>query len=252
MIMDLKVAREKKSYDEGNVWENSMRLRRIFRHVFESKNTINCEEWFNSKATFLCKNSVVLDYGCLQGGQAPFYINHGANKLIGIDISEKGIADAKIKFGNIAEFHVCDAHEIRFMEDSCIDLVIGRGILHHLDFEKAIKEVLRVLKPGGSALFAEPLYDNPLSVIFRLLTPSARTKDERPLSKKQIEWANKMFSSNEIRFCNLISTPIAMITSQLPIKPSNPLLNFADIIDRNLEKTWLKYWMRAAYFHWIK
>ena len=250
--MDNKIIREQKAYDEGNVWVNSMKLRNRFHHVFECKNTLKSEMWFRKKTANLCQNKIVLDYGCLRGGEVPFYINQGASKVIGIDISKNGITEAKLKYGDIADFHVCDAHNLNFINDSSIDLVIGRGILHHLNYDKAVLEVLRVLRNGGSALFSEPLYDNPLSKIFRLFTPNARTKDERPLSKKQIEWANSLFKYNDHKFCNLISTPVGMLTSQFPLSPSNICLNAADFFDSYIEKTSIKYCMRSIYIHWIK
>ncbi len=49
-----------------------------------------------------------------------------------------------------------NAEELVF-EDAQFDFVVGAAILHHLiDPEKAIREVYRVLKPGGFALFFEP------------------------------------------------------------------------------------------------
>jgi len=49
-----------------------------------------------------------------------------------------------------------NAEELIF-EDAQFDFVVGAAILHHLiDPENAIREVYRVLKPGGFALFFEP------------------------------------------------------------------------------------------------
>ena len=80
-------------------------------------------------------------------------------------------------------FRVMDAHKLEF-EENKFDLVIGNGILHHLDKLEAINSIYRVLKPGGRLVFKEPLADNPFLKIFRYFTPKARTVDEEPFSKK--------------------------------------------------------------------
>ncbi|MBJ8343460.1 class I SAM-dependent methyltransferase [Antrihabitans sp. YC2-6] len=49
---------------------------------------------------------------------------------------------------------VADAETIPY-EDNTFDLVVGHAVLHHIpDVEKALREVLRVLKPGGRFVFA--------------------------------------------------------------------------------------------------
>lgn len=49
---------------------------------------------------------------------------------------------------------VADAETIPY-EDNTFDLVVGHAVLHHIpDVEKSLREVLRVLKPGGRYVFA--------------------------------------------------------------------------------------------------
>ena len=53
---------------------------------------------------------------------------------------------------------VADAEGIPY-DDNTFDLVVGHAVLHHIpDVEKSLREVLRVLKPGGRFVFAgEPI-----------------------------------------------------------------------------------------------
>ncbi|GAB20816.1 putative methyltransferase [Gordonia effusa NBRC 100432] len=49
---------------------------------------------------------------------------------------------------------VADAEKIPY-DDNTFDLVVGHAVLHHIpDVEKSLREVLRVLKPGGRFVFA--------------------------------------------------------------------------------------------------
>jgi ubiquinone/menaquinone biosynthesis C-methylase UbiE len=49
---------------------------------------------------------------------------------------------------------VADAETIPY-QDASFDLVVGHAVLHHIpDVERALREVLRVLKPGGRFVFA--------------------------------------------------------------------------------------------------
>ncbi|RTL08364.1 MAG: methyltransferase domain-containing protein, partial [Acidimicrobiia bacterium] len=49
---------------------------------------------------------------------------------------------------------VADAEKIPY-EDNTFDLVVGHAVLHHIpDVELSLREVLRVLKPGGRFVFA--------------------------------------------------------------------------------------------------
>ncbi len=58
------------------------------------------------------------------------------------------------------EFVIADAMKLQFPDNS-FDVVFGSSILHHLDFERVMPELFRVLKPGGRIVFAEPNMLNP-------------------------------------------------------------------------------------------
>lgn len=134
--------------------------------------------------------------------------------------------------------------------DRSFDVVVGRSILHHLELPLAYKEILRVLRPGGRAIFMEPLGDNPGAKILRAVTPATRTKDEKALSRSDIDQADSLFAGSCHLFFNLVSVPAAMLTSLTPLRPDNLLLRIADQFDRRLARTPLKYWMRSVVLCW--
>ena len=183
----------------------------------------------------------VLDLGCGRGERSVDLLARGA-RVDGIDISPVYVAQAERAAEAAGHdpsqfaFVAGDAHHLPY-EDQTFDLVVGDGILHHLDLDEALGEVHRVLKPGGRALFREPLLDNPLLKLFRALTPKARTEDELPLSGadlRQIE--DSGLWRVESAYCGLISAPVAVATSiVLRPWPNNVLLRAADRAERALE-----------------
>lgn len=108
----------------------------------------------------------VLDYGC---GTALFYprIKKRNKKAsyTGIDLSKEMLDAARKKHKGI-ELIEADAEKLPLPKES-FDLVIGRGILHHLpNPEKGLKEVGRVLKKKGIVVISDTT-TNPILSIFR-------------------------------------------------------------------------------------
>src|SRR3954453_19808725 len=58
------------------------------------------------------------------------------------------------RMGLEVETEVCDAEDLPF-DDASFDLVFGHAVLHHIpDLARAFGEFRRVLRPGGTVLFA--------------------------------------------------------------------------------------------------
>ena len=161
------------------------------------------------------RGSLVLDYGCGVGDFSLLLAHHGA-RVCGIDISPKLIEQARASAlrtglnGSAPEFFVGDAHRTPF-DDSSFDFVFGNGALHHLDLGKACAEISRILKPGGRAIFQEPMYHHPLMWTVRRLTPKTHTRDERPLSLVEIDKIKKYFRTCRHREHFLLATLAAPV-----------------------------------------
>jgi len=123
-------------------------------------------------------------------------------KISCINISEKELQDGVYKAKNVnfdIDFTLMDANNLTF-PDASFDIVFGGAILHHLDIEKTINHVHRVLKPGGKILFLEPLNMNPLYKIYRLLNKKERTPDEHALVSKDFKLIRKNFTFDHYFF----------------------------------------------------
>lgn len=96
----------------------------------------------------------VLEIGCGMGTDGAQFAKAGAN-YTGIDLTDAAVELARKRFevsGLKGEFRVADAERLDFPDES-FDLVYSHGVLHHTpDIEAAVREIHRVLKPGGRAI----------------------------------------------------------------------------------------------------
>lgn len=161
--------------------------------------------------------------------------NRHPSRLHCINISESelriGQMEAMAHNFDWITFHLMDAHKLAFTNDA-FDLVYGHAIFHHLDCPTAFAEVKRVLKPGGLFVMNEPLGMNPGGKLVRLLTPEARTADEKPFDTVEINLAEKMFDLVDFEAYELFVMPAGLFSGLLFRQPSNPLTRFADAVDR--------------------
>ena len=141
------------------------------------------------------KGAEVLEIGCASGDDAIDYCKH-AKSYLGVDISDVAIANCKALSIKNAKFQCVDGHELQ-VDDKSIDYVIVNSLLHHLDLETSFKEIYRVLSDDGALIFKEPLGINPAFQIYRMMTPSARTVDERPFDFNDLALMKKYFDLND-------------------------------------------------------
>ncbi len=196
----------------------------------------DCDAEYERRLRRLAKDAVFLDYGCALGGWA-LSLAPLAREAHGIDISDVAIDQARasaVEQGlTNTRFVAGDAHATGYPDDH-FDLVFGIGIIHHLDTEKSLAEVARVLKPGGTALFREPLGCNPVINFYRKATPEARTEDEHPLVTEDRRIAGRLFRVNAWDFYGL-ATLGSVPFRNTPL--GQPVYRAAAILDRLLLST---------------
>lgn len=159
---------------------------------------------------------VVLDYGCGAGDNSVLIAAHKAERVIGVDISPDLIELAEKRlaahdYAGKAEFRVGSAHDLP-IEDESIDVVFGNAILHHLDLKLASKEVFRVLKKGGRAIFLEPVRNSKFVWFVRNLIPYEQpdlSPFERPLTDAELkefaaDFADYRSRAFSLPFVNLV------------------------------------------------
>jgi len=95
----------------------------------------------------------LLEIGCGMGTDL-LQFSRGGARCVGIDLTPRSIEITQHRFklyGARGAFMISDGEHLPFCDES-FDVVYSNGVLHHTpDTEGAIREVHRVLRPGGTA-----------------------------------------------------------------------------------------------------
>jgi SAM-dependent methyltransferase len=137
-------------YDDESFFENYGKMPRSV----EGLNAAG--EWYVLREMLpLFQNKNVLDLGCGYGWHCIYAKEQGAEKVIGIDLSEKMIRKAKENSKDLAiEYKQMAIEDIDFQPE-VFDIVISSLAFHYVDNLKTIFDKINTnLKKGGSFVFS--------------------------------------------------------------------------------------------------
>jgi ubiquinone/menaquinone biosynthesis C-methylase UbiE len=187
--------------------------------------------------------SVFLDYACGEGLRVVEAARSGARLAVGLDLSpvaiEKGRQRARDEgLAGRARFLQADA-EATGLPDGCIERALCCSVLHHLELDRALVELRRLLAPRGRILVLEALGHNPLLRLYRRLTPGARTAWEQShlLRTAELKLAARYFEVEQVRFWH-IASPAAVLA-----RPLLPALEALDSLLTRLPLVQLAAWV---------
>ena len=191
------------------------------------------------------KNKVVLDYCAGNGEDGVYVAKNGAKHVHGIDISDVSIENCKqLAINNNVQdkttYIIDDAENTKF-ENNQFDIITEYGCLHHLDQDKAFKELARILKEDGKMICNEALAHNLFIHLYRKMTPKLRTEweVEHIMKKGDIMKAKKYFGNVEIHLYHLFSLFAVPFRNYFFF---NTLLACLEIIDRIVLKIPIVKW----------
>lgn len=153
----------------------------------------------------------ILDVGCGTGFISQLYPNFD---ITGIDISDGMLAQ------NPHKWQKASVYEIPF-PDNHFDYVVCRSLLHHLeDPVRGLKEMFRVLKPGGKWACYDPNHNVVYEFIRHIFQHTNRFshlhKSFNDRALVNMIWDQGGFAITEVKYIGFLSYP---------------LLAFPDIID---------------------
>ena len=202
---------------------------RLSQKTLQRYRSPGADTWFPLEYAYHILGDVegrrVVDFGCGSGSNSVHLALRGA-ALAGLDISESLIRLARQRLeangvARSARFVVGSAHDTPF-EDNSIDVVFGIAILHHLDLRLVAREVHRILKPGGRAIFQEPVRNSAVLRAIRRLIPYHApdiSPYERPLTDGELQQFGREFSSMRLKPFTLPFVKVAMLVPRIRKAP---------------------------------
>lgn len=126
------------------------------QNVYQYKEKNEKHPFVNYIIKNISKNESILDVGCGNGWLSSLLLNK--YKVIAVDISKVMIEECKKKFKNEQKikFYNSFVEELP-LENASVDNVIMFDVLEHcVDVKRVLKEINRVLKPGGQLFIVVP------------------------------------------------------------------------------------------------
>jgi len=150
----------------------------------------------------------ILDFGCGNGWLSIRYAKDGA-EVWGFDISGELVEKAKkwVKKEGLDHkitLEKMSAENLSYEVDF-FDLIVGSAILHHTELDITLRNIGRILKPGGKAIFIEPLNQNIFLQLWRKMTPDRRSPTERALAKSDLQLIEQVFPRAKLTFFGFFS-----------------------------------------------
>ena len=151
-------------------------------------------------------NATILDIGCGFGHQIERILDKNPKKIIGVDISQKMIEEAKRRVNNDNVEFVCSPVEDYVIAENYFDLVISSMTFHYVkNLRTVFKNVFDGLKENGQFIFSiehpicTALMKGWIDVGGEKLWPIARYSDE---SIRHQNW----FVDNVIKYHRTVSS----------------------------------------------
>lgn len=178
------------------------------------------------------ENSKILEIGCGNGDFTRYLALETKASILAVDISPEliKIAREKIKSSNVV-FEVANVEKLPFESES-FDIIAGKSILHHLNLEKTLPELKRVLKKEGRIFFSEPNMLNPQVFVERNIRFIGKLLQNSPTETAFFRWRLSSFLARQ-GFSEMKIKPFDFLHPAVPA-PFIGIVSFFGIILENL------------------
>jgi SAM-dependent methyltransferase len=243
-----------------------MQERHTDRRRYFNEQAITVEKYvipFLQDVIEITAETTVLEIGCGEGGNLQPFLDRGCKRVVGIDLGEQRIENAKIYLGEHknaanAELLCSDIYDIEDLGQ--FDVIITRDVLEHIHNQDRFMEfVKKFLAPGGKLFHGFPPWQNPFGGHQQMCTSKFLSKLPyfhllpnfmyRGMLKMSKETPARIESLMEIKETGISIERLERILKKTNFKKDKRLFYF---IQPNYEiKFGLKPRKQWAFFSWI-
>lgn len=186
-------------------WARAVRPEDVLVEQAFTQPTCPENRWIDARLGDI-RGKTVLELGAGLGEASAWFATRGA-RVIATDLSGSMLRVA----AEVASLHGASIETVQMdgaliaVADNSVDIVYGANVLHHVDQAQCLREVHRVLRPGGVAAFWDPLRYNPIINVYRRMATAVRTVDEHPLGRDDLNLMRRTFRQVDVRFFWLAS-----------------------------------------------
>jgi SAM-dependent methyltransferase len=174
---------------------------------------------------------VVLDVGCGTCRYTRELARGLAATVVALDTAPLLLARARDDVPPNVRLAAADVEALPVPDASC-DAVVGNAVLHHLRLERAVPELVRVLRPGGRFCFAEPNLLNPQVFLERKVPFVGRWLENSPGEIAFLRWR----LARTLEAFGLVEVDIRPFDFLYPLTPG-ALIGAVERLGRLLERT---------------
>lgn len=171
----------------------------------------------------------MLEIGSGTGTYTRALARQTAATVVGVDVTPVLVARARVRAPGNVRLASADVEALPFPA-STFDAVVGNAVLHHLRLERAVPELLRVLKAGGRFCFAEPNLLNPQVFLERKVSWIGRWFENSPGETAFTRWRLR----RTLESFGLVEVAIRPFDFLYPATPA-PLIPAVERVGRALE-----------------
>tara|TARA_R110002126_G_scaffold20441_8_gene75605 strand:- start:2031 stop:2906 length:876 start_codon:yes stop_codon:yes gene_type:complete len=177
------------------------------------------DAWLNDHPL---ENAQALDLGCGHGDISTRLARLGA-RVTGIDISRTSLARARTlareqNVSDRVDLQEGNAENLSF-DDNRFDFAVSAGVMSFVDFDRAIAELSRVVKPGGTAVILDRLGHHPIARIGRkrrLVTRgTTQFQTDDILTCNHLDRLRAHFAQVDVHVFDLLTVPMILVENAL-------------------------------------
>ena len=244
-ISKLENERLKIEEDFHDDWADSEDLSKIDVRLINEAVTAPEMRYIHKKLGNISGKSL-LDVGCGLGEASAYFALNGA-EVTATDLSSgmlRVAAQLAELNGTSVKTHKASAEGLDIPEGVLFDIVYTGNLLHHVDVEKTLLQMKKVLKPEGVLVTWDPLHYNPVINNYRKKAMDVRTPDEHPLKWADLKLFNKHFSKVERKYFWLSSLLIFVFMAIVQRRDPNKERYWKSVV--NESASWAPFYYPLA------